>query len=571
VKRIEGSEAENLMHGSGTNVLLHELIEEVARRKPNKTAMIYLGHRLSYQQFRDKFHRFASALVHLGVEKDDTVGIYLPNTPQSLIAFHGISKSGEVVLLLSAMYTAEELTFVLKENETKTVVCSDVNIGNILRIREEVGLKRIIVTRLDDELPFMKKLIGRGLDRIPLGHCPKDPMVHSYRRLMGVRPPDRPQPSAGRDEKILFILYTGGTTGTPKGVPHTHDETVLAFESLNKFYEPYLKEGDEVWCGYQPFYHMAGCMFFNNPLLRGETLIIFPSPNMDAILTEVKRRKITCIAGVPTFYNAVLNNERLDQYLPGLKSLKYLSTGADALPEDVFERWKKTVGSELLQTWGSSETFIASHNRNGEASLSLGSPLPGFEVAVLDVEENRILEPGEAGELAVKSPTTLKAYIKKPQETKESLVEIDGSIWYRTGDIGKKEVGGGKTFYYFLDRKKEIIKYKGYNIGASEVERVLYGHPAVKEVAVIGVPDKDVGEIVKAVVVLHENAKNVTFHDLLGLCRQKLSPYKIPKHIEFRDALPKSSHTGKILKRELREEEVLKREHRSESFRDSRR
>jgi long-chain acyl-CoA synthetase len=181
--------------------------------------------------------------------------------------------------------------------------------------------------------------------------------------------------------------------------------------------------------------------------------------------------------------------------------------------------------------------------------------LPGYELGVLDFEENRFLGEGEKGELAVKGDAVLKAYLKKPEETKESLVEIDGGIWYRSGDVARFENGK----YYFEERKREIIKYKGYNIGASEVEQVLYAHEAIKEVAVIGVPDKKVGEIVKAVVVLHEEAKNVTLHDLLEICRQKLTPYKIPKHIEFRDALPKSPHTGKILKRELRQEEILKR------------
>jgi long-chain acyl-CoA synthetase len=251
----------------------------------------------------------------------------------------------------------------------------------------------------------------------------------------------------------------------------------------------------------------------------------------------------------------ILGNLRLDQYLPGLKSVKYFTSGADALPEEVFNRWQKLTGKELLQTWGASEMFVATHNVPGQADLSLGTVLPGYELGVLDFEEDRFLGEGEKGELAVKGDAVLKAYLKKPEETKESLVEINGGVWYRSGDVGRFDNGK----YYFEERKREIIKYKGYNIGASEVEQALYAHEAIKEVAVIGVPDKKVGEIVKAVVVLHEEAKNVTLHDLLEICRQKLSPYKIPKHIEFRDALPKSPHTGKILKRELRQEEILKR------------
>ena len=547
-----------MLHMTEGALLFHELIEKVANERPNKTALIYMGRRVTYRELVDRFHRFASALVGLGVRPGDNIGVYLPNTPQSLIAFYGISRAGATVVLLSAIYSTGELSYILRENRIKTVICTDINIGNIMRVKEDVELENIIVTKLDDELPMIKRLIARGFDRVPTGHIPKHSKVYPYRELMKSKDSGVPQVAGNWKQKVLFIIYTGGTTGTPKGVPHTHYETISSFNSFNEFYGLHfkdLKKGEEIWAGYQPFYHLAGLIFFNQPMVRGETLVIFPSPDIDAILTELRRRKITCLAGAPTFFTVVLGYVRLDQYLSGLRAVKYFFSGADALPGDVFKRWKDLVGKELLQTWGASEMFIATHNIPGKAGLSLGDPLPNYEVAILDLREKRFLKEGESGELAVKGPAVFKEYVKKPEETKESLVEINGYIWYRTGDVGRSEKGS----FYFEERKREIIKYKGYNIGASEVEQALYTHKDVREVAVIGVPDKKVGEIVKAVVVLHDDARNVTLHDLLEVCRHRLSPYKIPKHIEFRDSVPKSPHSGKILKKELRKEEMLKK------------
>ncbi|MBW1802660.1 MAG: AMP-binding protein, partial [Deltaproteobacteria bacterium] len=519
----------------GKEKLLHDIVEEIAEKTPQKTAMMYMGRHFTYRDFVVKFQNFSAALTNLGVRENDNVGVYLPNTPQSLISFYGISGAGATVILLSAIYSTGELSYILKENRVKTVVCTDINIGNIMRVRKEVGLENIIVTRLDDELPIMKRLIARGFDKVPLGHTPKDRMITSYQNLMKKTGAQLPRRHGNPEKKPLFIVYTGGTTGTPKGVPHTHSEMIHAIASLNTFLQRHirdLKEGKEIWAGYQPFDHMAGLMFFNLPILRRETVVIFPTPDIDAILTEFRRRKITCVAGAPTFFTMILGNLRLEQYLPGLKAVKYYTSGADALPEEVFRRWQGSIGKELLQTWGASEMFVATHNVPGEADLSLGRVLPGYEVALLETEEDRFLDRGDTGELAVKSHAILKRYLNKPDETRASLVEINGDIWYRSGDIGFKR----DEKFYFQERKREIIKYKGYNIGASEVEQALYAHEAVKEAAVIGVPDKNVGEMVKAAVVLHEDARNVTLHDLLEVCRERLSPYKIPKHIEIRDS-----------------------------------
>jgi len=547
---------------------IHEIVEGVALKKPDKPAIIYMGKCITYKQFVDKFHRFASSLARLGVKEDDRVGIYLPNTPQALIAFYGISKLGAGIVLKSPILTAAEVEFILKENKIKTVICSDVNVGNIIRIEESAGLENIIVTRLDDEVNWIKRLIGKGFGRVPSGYLPKHPKVLSYHEIVKSKPTKLVRPSGDPREKIAYIVYTGGTTGTPKGVAHTHFTYLSGVKYHRQFLRLHFKdirEGEERWCGYQPFYHLAGVIFLNLSLFRGETVYVFPNPDIDAVLTEVRRRKMTLLAGAPTFYTMVLGNERLDQYLDGLRKVKYVFSGADALPPDVFERWKEVVGQEILQTWGASESYIPMHNIPGEADLSLGAVVPGYEVALLDPEEDKFLEEkdGAIGEAAVKGPAIFKEYVNKPEETKEVLVTINGEVWYRTGDIVRVKDENGKRKLYFEDRIRDIIKYKGYNVGASEVEQAIYGHPAVKEAAVIGIPDKSGGEIVKAVVVLHDDAKNVTMHDLMEVCRQRLAPVKMPKHIEFRDALPKSPHTGKILKRELREEELLKRKHKA--------
>ncbi|MDY6974467.1 MAG: long-chain fatty acid--CoA ligase, partial [Thermodesulfobacteriota bacterium] len=453
-----------MLHKNQGALLFHELIERVANERPNKTALMYMGRRLTYRGLVDRFNIFASALVRLGVRPGDKIGVYLPNTPQSLIAFYGISRAGGTVVLLSAIYSTGELSYILRENRIKTVICTDINIGNIIRVKEEVEIENIIVTKLDDELPMIKRMIARGFVRVPTGHVPRDAKVHTYRKLMKNKDVGVSRIAGNWKQDVLFIIYTGGTTGTPKGVPHTHYETISSFNSFDEFYSLYFKDlrkGEEIWAGYQPFYHLAGLIFFNQPMVRAETLVIFPYPDIDAILTELARRKITCLAGAPAFFTAVLGHIRLDQYLPGLRAVKYFFSGADALPEGVFKRWKDHVGKELLQTWGASEMFIATHNVPKKPGLSLGDPLPNYEVAIMDLGEKRFLKEGEIGELVVKGPALFKEYVQKPEETKESLVEVHGNVWYRSGDVGRFQNGE----YYFEERKREIIKYKGYNIG----------------------------------------------------------------------------------------------------------
>jgi long-chain acyl-CoA synthetase len=280
-----------------------------------------------------------------------------------------------------------------------------------------------------------------------------------------------------------------------------------------------------------------------------------PVPQVDAILSAIERYHVRWMLGVPALYRMILENDRQDTY--ELSSLRYSYCGGDVLPREVLQRWKDRVGSPIYQVYGSTEAGHVSYSRidDGEPSpMSIGKPLPSRTVRVVDPDTLETVPDGEVGELLVTSRYSMKEYLNKPEETIRSFVDIDGEKYYRTSDFVTRQSDGQIVY---VERSADILKHKGYRVSASEVEAVLQDHHVVVGACVVGVPDPKVGERIKAIVVLKDDAKGVGAADLIAFCRERLAPYKIPSYIEFRDMLPKSK-VGKLLRREIRDEEQRK-------------
>ena len=528
--------------------------ERIAANQPDKTAIIFLGRKYSYAELRELTYRFATALYELGVKNNDRVVIYLPNCPQWIAAYFGIQKIGAIPVPISPIYTPYEINYMINDSEAKVILCQDTNYGYVREVLPDTSLRTVIVTNLVDLLPWHKRFVGRMFDRIPHGVVTKSQDVHFFKDLLGKHPPKPPKVDINPREHLAYILYTGGTTGVPKGVPGTHSGMVSYLIDLYNVIEGYVTQGDEVLVLVNPLFHIMGKgTFMGIALTIGNPTVVMPQPLVDAILEAIQKYKATLLFGVPALYRMMLECDRFDTY--NLSSLKYCWSGGDVLPVEVFTRFGKYTQYPIRQVYGSTETghltFGSTHQHM--TATSLGKPFPSRKVRVVNPDTLEQVPTGQVGELIVSSPF-LQPYLNKPEETALSFVEMDGEKWYRVGDYVTLDSEGELRY---VDRTADVIKHKGYRVSASEIEAVLQDHPAVIGACVVGVPDTKVGERIKAIVVLKEDAKGVGAHELNTFCRERLAPYKIPQFIEFRDMLPKSK-VGKLLRRELRDEERRK-------------
>lgn len=519
---------------------------------PEKKAVIYLGEAFSYTRLQALSERFAGSLLDMGVEKGDRVMIYITNCIQWVVAFLGIQKMGAVIVPVSPIYTSFEIEYMANDSGAETIICLDTNFCYVQEVFATSNLKRAIVTNLVDLLPPWKRYLGVLFDKIPHGKIDRDDRIYPFKSLLKH---DRISAPAPLDpwHDLSYILYTGGTTGFPKGVPGTHiGMTSYVNDVTEDVAGTYLREGDDTYIAINPLFHiMALGLLMAVGLNKGNTTLLMPTPQVDAILETIRRYSIRWMLGVPALYRMILDNDRLDRYK--LDSLKYCICGGDVLPAEIFSRWKEQFGVPIYQVYGSTEAGHVTYSTIGEEPKpgTIGSPLKSRECIIVDPETLETLPPGESGELLVTSPYTVKEYWQKPEETEKSYVDIDGKSYYRMGDFLSWNEDGELIY---MERSADIIKHKAYRVSASEVEAVLQDHPTVVGACVVGIPDPKVGERIKAIVVLKEDARGVGGSELLKWCGDRLAAYKVPGYIEFRDMLPKSK-VGKLLRREIRDEE----------------
>jgi long-chain acyl-CoA synthetase len=532
--------------------LVINAFERACEKYPDKTAIIYLGEKFSYLRIKDLIDRFATALHDLGVRDNDKVMLYIPNCPQFLISYFGAQQIGAIPVPVSPIYTPYEMKYLINDSEAETVLCQDTNFRYIKEVFPETCLKRAIVTNYVDLLPLYKRVIGALFDKVPDGIIEKGNTIYSFKNLIQKYPPDPPKLNINPNDHLSYILYTGGTTGFPKGCIASHTGMVSFVNEIRAVGEGHIADGQEVFIMVNPLFHqMAQGVILGMVLTKGNTAVLMPIPQVDAILKAIQKYKGTLFLGAPTLFRMILENDRVDLF--DLSSLRYCWSGGDVLPLEVFNRWKKKFNVPIYQVYGATEVgFTAMSPLDREpVPGSIGQPLSSRETKIVDPDTLKTVTPGTSGELLVTSEYISKSYWKKPEETAASYVEIDGKTWYRMNDYVQMDEDGQ---LYYVDRSADIIKYKGYRVSCSEIEAALQDHSALIGACVVGVPDPKVGERIKAIVVLKEDVRGVSGSELTKWCKERLAPYKIPQYIEFRDMLPKSK-VGKLLRREVRDEE----------------
>jgi long-chain acyl-CoA synthetase len=544
------------MTGSPENNLDTELtytrFDRMSGKYPERPALIYLGQTFSYARLKELSERFAGALQEMGIGKGDRVLVYIANCPQWVIAFLAIQKLGAVIVPVAPIYTSHELVYMVRDSGARALICLDTNFCYVKEVMEKTGLSRVIVTNLVDLLPAWKRFVGFLFDKIPTGKVDRGKGVFRFRSLLA-HPPLREAARLDPQKDLSYLLYTGGTTGFPKGVPGNHTGmTSYVNDVTDEVAGGYLLEGRDTYIAVNPLFHiMALGLFMAVGLNRGNATVLIPTPQVDSILACIERYRVRWLLGVPALYRMILDNDRFDHY--DLSSLKYCYCGGDVLPEEIYNRWQRHLQIPIYQVYGSTEAGHVCYSRIDRAPKpgTIGLPLKSRHCIVVNPETLEPVPPGKGGELLVTSPYNLKSYWKKPEETARTFVAIDGNVYCRMGDFVRQDEDGE---FYYVERSADIIKHKAYRVSASEVESILQDHPTVIGACVVGVPDPKVGERIKAIVVLKEDARGVSGTDLIRWCTDHLAPYKVPSYIEFRDMLPKSK-VGKLLRREVRDEE----------------
>ena len=531
---------------------IQEQFDRAVRDFPDKPALAYIGQTYTYDQLDEAIAKLASALLGLGMGNGAKALLYLPNCPQWVMAWFALLRIGAVAIPVSPIYTPADLRYMINDSGAEAIFCLDTNFGYVSQVIHETGLKRVIVTNVAELLPWWKRVIGVGLDKIPRGHFSSGENIHTFKRLLKTGDFSQLPPSKEGEEEMIEMLYTGGTTGLPKGVPFANITFLESVAEQRAMSEAYISKGQDVIIQGGPLFHILGQAMGLGALLSGDTLILLPKVNLDGLLAQIQRYGATTFFGVPTMYRMILEHDRLDYY--DLGSLQYCFCAGDVLPVEVGERWRKRFGKPLYQGYGATETCgrVSLTPMGEDAPLgSAGKIMPLQRIKLVDPDTLAPVPQGQAGELLVSSEHMVRAYWNKPEETAECFVEMEGRLWYRTRDIVYVDEN---RWLFYQDRSVDMIKHKGYRVASSEIEAVLQGHPAVVASCVVGIKDEKVGERIKAFVVLKEDVKGVSAYDLTKWCRDKLAPYKVPQYIEFRDMLPKSK-VGKLLRREIRSEE----------------
>lgn len=535
---------------------LGELFLESSQRYKDRVAVHFMGKQLTYAQLQDEVFKFAQVLSRLGVRQGDRVSLMLANTPQSIIAYYAVLLLGGVVVQTNPMYTERELEHQLNDAGVETILALDLVYPRLSKVASRTPLKRIIYTSIKDYLPFPKNLLyplkqkkdGMWHD-IPYGNG-----VYSYSQLMKASSPQRPQPvSVNPKEDVALLQYTGGTTGLPKGVMLTHYNLVVNTLQCIEWQEKNLNGEQERVLGVLPFFHVYGMtVVMNLSVATGAMMILLPRFDVKEVLETIQKLKPTQFPGAPTMYIGLLNHPDVGRY--DLSSITVCLSGSAPLAPEVQKQFEKyTSGGRLVEGYGLTEASPVTHANPiyGKRKVgSIGLPWPDTDARIVDEEGNDV-PVGEVGELIIRGPQVMKGYWNRPEETANTL--RDG--WLYTGDMAKMDEDG---YFYIVDRKKDMIIAGGFNIYPREVEDVLFEHPAVKEAAVVGVPDPYRGETVKAFIVL-KDGQHVTEKELDEFCRKNLAAYKVPRIYEFRTELPKTM-VGKVLRRQLQEEERAKAE-----------
>jgi long-chain acyl-CoA synthetase len=534
-----------------------EMLDEAVKKWGKKTAIVFYGRKMKHEEIHELSLKFATALYDIGVRKGDRVAILLPNCPQFIISYFGILRIGAVATAISPLYSPREIKHQLNDSGAKIIVCLDLLYENVEKVWKETGLKHAIITSIEEYLPGMGRFSGALRGKTLSVEVHQKEEIVMFQDLIKKYPPNPPRVEINPKEDLAALPYTGGTTGEPKGAMLTHYNIVAIQEEMRRFF-PNIEEGKECTVAMLPFYHIYGqSVVMMSGAFQGGTGIIFAKPDLEDIVAAMEQYGATLFYGVPTLYKYLLDVKRARRF--NWKKLKYIFCGADTLHEEVRKDWMKFIGKEIREGYGMTETTAVTHTNPPDRNKpgSFGVLLPNTHAAITKLDKVEFVPPGEEGELVVSGPQVMKGYWNRPEDNKRSFFEAGGRVWFRTGDIVRMDEEG---YFHFIERTKDMIKYKGYSVYAHEIEEVLYDHPKIKEAAIIGVPDPDVGERIKAIVVPDVDYRGkLTQEEVIEWCEKNLAHYKVPRIIEFRGEVPKTD-AFKIDHKKLREELFIVKE-----------
>jgi len=558
---------------TGYDKPLFSVLDESAAKYPDNVYTIFSDATRTYRQVKDTADRVANFLHARGIRQGDRVAIFLPNLPHYPAIYFGILKAGAVCVTCNPLYTASELNYQLKDAGAKALFCMDHPVFYPTTVKAVAGtaVETVVICSVKSYLPPVKALLGGLLGKIPkaashaAGHLFFDQVVAAAK-------PAPPQVTIKPLEDLALIIYTGGTTGVPKGAALTHANFMHNLLALDHWgllvHEPGAKPerlrhgGFHTYLGVLPWYHSFGMtVAMLSAAASNSRLICVPDPRagdppFSEVLKIVQKHRPTMMPAVPTIFVAFTNHRDIDKY--DLSSLVGCFSGGAPLPPEVCKRFEEKTGAVIFEGYGLSETApVASANPTSTTQRKIGSigfPMPSTDIKILDVETGtKELPRGEDGEVAISGPQVMKGYWNRPEETAAVFREFEGRRYFLTGDIGHVDEGG---YIVITDRKKDMILVGGFNVYPREVEDVLFTHPKVALAAVVGVPDSKSGEAVKAFLQL-KPGEQASPEEILGWCKEQMAGYKRPKVVEFRDAIPVSP-VGKVLRRVLRDEEIKK-------------
>ncbi len=525
---------------------LHEILRETAARVPKKDAVISLHYRLSYEDLNLYSDRFAVYLAELGLKKGDRVATMLPNCIQHAIAIYGILKAGCTMVPFNVMLKGQEAQYILEESEAKVLVCLDLLLPMVRPVAESLGLTKVVTVHVKD-------FSAPTATIPPMLSGDKQPVdgATDFMAIIKADQGDVPYVHVDLKKDLACILYTSGTTGFPKGAMITHYNY---HANSNVVLGPLGLTGEDTIMLLFPLFHVGGQALILFPAVRsGATCVAIPVFSPGDTLDLIQRFGISYTFAPPTAYIGLLNHPDFNKF--NLSSLRMTTSSGALVPAALKKQWEEAIGTYLFAGYGCTESTAASPgiveqvNRKNSENGCIGAALGG-EMKIVDTSGN-IVPRGTIGEYVLRGDGIVQGYLKKPDETRACFLE-DG--WWATGDAGYMNEDG---FCFFVERIKDLIVASGYNIAPAEVENYLYKHPAIQEVAVIGIPDDYRGETVKAFVVLKEEEKGkVTEDDIIAFGKEAMASYKTPKLVEFIDAIPKNP-SGKTLRRLLREKEDL--------------
>ncbi len=535
-------------------ICLPDILERSAHRFPEREALICDGYPLAYQGLAEMIDHFAACLISFGIGPGDAVAVLMPNLIPCVAAYYAILKVGGVAVMTNPLYSDAELKHQFNQSGAKVLVTIDLLGNRMIDLRPETPIKQIVYTSVGEYLPFSRTILFRFTAKRKrlIAAVKTAPEVYTWKACLETHLPG-PLPEKPAFEDVAMYQYTGGTAGVSKGVMLTHANLSVQVQQMAAWF-PSFEKGNERALGALPFFHTFGLStVMNFSIYMGWTDILIPKPKTDFLLKAIRTYQPSFVAMVPTMYIGMLNHPALPKTDMGC--VKGCISGSAPFEHEVLREFEEVTGVSIIEGFGLSETSPVTHINPFEKGArkvgSIGVPVSDTLCRIVDLEDGLTDIPvGTPGELLIRGPQVMKGYKDMPAET----ADVIRNSWCYTGDVALMDDEG---YFYITDHKKEMIISGGYNIYPIDVDEVFYENPKVQEACAIGIPDLRKGERIKVFVVLREG-EQATKEEMIEFCRGRLATYKLPAEVEFRVMLPKTE-TGKILRRELRKEELAKK------------